>query len=84
MAQGAVKKSGKRSQAVSAKRRPSWPPRWRHFRNLVFTVRGWSRWLNAPGIENQSALLLPFERGAVCGSPAADPRHLAGAAEGLS
>ncbi len=35
-------------------------------------------------IENQSALLLPFERGAVCGSPAADPRHLAGAAEGLS
>ena len=82
MAQGAVKKRqtfcGQRQKEAIGRRAGE------HFRNLVFTVRGWSRWLSAPGYRNQSALLLPFERGAVCGSPAADPRHLAGAAEGLS
>jgi TetR/AcrR family transcriptional regulator len=44
---GRGEKTGKRSQAVSAKKRPSWPRRWRHFRSLVFTVRGWSRWRSA-------------------------------------
>ena len=78
MAQGAVKKSGKRSQAVSAKKEAILAAALEAFSQ--FGIHGWAR----RGIENQSALLLPFERGAVCGSPAADPRHLAGAAEGLS
>lgn len=48
MAQGGVKKIGKRSQAVSAKKRLSWPPRWMRSRSLVFTVRGLNRLLSWP------------------------------------
>ena len=73
MTQGAVKTAGKRSQAVSAKSTPSSVRRWRPFHSSAFTARARTGGGAGRGVQNQSALLLPVERGAVCGSNAADP-----------
>lgn len=46
---GRREKIGKRSQAVSAKKRLFWPPRWTRSRSMAFTARGLSRLPSWPG-----------------------------------
>ncbi|MGS3543572.1 HTH-type transcriptional regulator RutR [Klebsiella pneumoniae] len=66
MAQGAVKKSGKRSQAVSAKKEAILAAALEAFSQFgIHGTRLEQVARPSRGIENQSALLLPFERGAV-------------------
>ena len=82
MAQGAVKKSGKRSQAVRAKKEAILAAALEAFSQFGIHGTRLEQVAERAGVSKTN--LLYYERGSVCGSPAADPRHLAGAAEGLS
>ena len=84
MTQGAVKTPGKRSQAVSAKKQAILSAALETFSQFgIHGTRLEQVAEQSGGIQNQSALLLPVERGALCGGDAADPRYLACAAEGV-
>lgn len=78
MTQGAVKTTGKRSRAVSAKKKRFLAQHW-----TLFTIRfsrhkaGADRRVGGC-FKNQSAVLLPVKRGAVYCRAAADSRYLAG------
>lgn len=58
MTQGAVKTTGKRSRAVSAKKKRFLAQHWTLFHNSVFTAQGWSRSQSWRVFQNQSAVLL--------------------------
>ncbi len=57
--------TGKRSRAVSAKKKAILSAALTLFRNSVFTAQGWSRSQSWRRFKNQSAVLLPVKRGAV-------------------
>lgn len=61
MTQGAVKTTGKRSRAVSAKKKRFLAQHWTLFHNSVFTAQGWSRSQSWRVFQNQSAVLLPVK-----------------------
>lgn len=84
MTQGAVKTTGKRSRAVSAKKKRFLAQHWTLFHNSVFTAQGWSRSQSWQAFQNQSAVLLPVKRGAVYSRTAADSRYLAGTVKSVS
>lgn len=84
MTQGAVKTTGKRSRAVSAKKKRFLAQHWTLFHNSVFTAQGWSRSRNWRVFQNQSAVLLSVKRGAVYSRTAADSRYLAGTVKSVS
>ncbi len=58
MTQGAVKTTGKRSRAVSAKKKAILSAALDTFHNSVFTAQGWSRSRSWRVFQNQSAVLL--------------------------
>lgn len=84
MTQGAVKTTGKRSRAVSAKKKRFLAQHWTLFHNSVFTAQGWSRSRSWRVFQNQSAVLLSVKRGAVYSRTAADSRYLAGTVKSVS
>lgn len=84
MTQGAVKTTGKRSRAVSAKKKAILSAALDTFHNSVFTAQGWSRSQSWQAFQNQSAVLLPVKRGAVYSRTAADSRYLAGTVKSVS
>ncbi len=84
MTQGAVKTTGKRSRAVSAKKKAILSAALDTFHNSVFTAQGWSRSRSWRVFQNQSAVLLSVKRGAVYSRTAADSRYLAGTVKSVS
>ncbi len=61
MTQGAVKTTGKRSRAVSAKKKAILSAALDTFYNSVFTAQDWSRPQSWRCFKNQSAVLLPVK-----------------------
>lgn len=78
MTQGAVKTTGKRSRAVSAKKKRFLAQHWTLFHNSVFTAQGWSRSRSWRVFQKPICCITFRQRGAVYSRTAADSRYLAG------
>ncbi len=85
MTQGAVKTTGKRSRAVSAKKKAILSAALDTFSTIGFHGTRLSRFRRVGGcFKNQSAVLLSVKRGAVYCRAAADSRYLAGTVKSVS